>query len=34
MNYIRIKKSEKYLPKGKISNEEIEKELNLESGYI
>lgn len=34
MNYIRIKKSGKYLPKRKILNEEIEKELNLESGYI
>lgn len=34
MNYIRIIKSGKYLPNRKILNEEIEKELNLESGYI
>lgn len=34
MNYIRIIKSGKYLPNRKVLNEEIEKELNLESGYI
>ena len=34
MNYIKITKSEEYLPSRKISNEEIEKELDLERGYI
>lgn len=34
MNYIKFVKSSGYLPKRKVFNDEIEKRLNLEEGYI
>lgn len=34
MNYIKIVKNGSYLPKKKVENKELEKNLNLEEGYI
>lgn len=34
MDYVQIEKSSSYLPKRKVSNQDIEERLNLEKGYI
>ena len=34
MNYLKIIDAKSYIPKNKILNEEIEKELNLKRNYI